>query len=90
MSSFKIETDENGCEMVVMTDPAKYGSGPKGIPVANILIRACDGAVFNASPGLRGLSRLGEPEAAMVEYYLSETGAVHEPVVFAGDTPPDG
>ncbi len=39
---------------------------------------------------MRGLSRLGEAEVEMVEYYLREAGDVSEPDVFAGDTPPDG
>ncbi len=45
---------------------------------------------MHMSVRIPGLSRLGPAEAEMVEHYLREVGGVHEPVVFAGDTPPDG
>ncbi len=88
--SIKIETDANGCEMILLTDVARFGAGGRGLPVKNILVRACDGAVFAAPPSLHGLSRLGEAEAEMVAHYFREVGGPHEPNVFVGDTPPDG
>ena len=69
----------------MLTDPSKYGSSAKGLPVANILVHATTGHIFTAPVGLRGLARLSEAEAAMVEYYLRKVGGVREPNVFAGD-----
>ncbi len=45
---------------------------------------------MHMSVRIPGLSRLAPAEAAMIQYWLREVGGVHEPVVFAGDTPPDG
>ena len=90
--TIKIETDANGCTMIILSDPARFGARPRGLAVNNILIRASDGAVFTARPDLPGLSRLGAPEVEMVEFYLRETGKLtNRPLdIFAGDTPPEG
>ena len=90
MTEITIETDRNGWQMVLLSDEPKYGLSKKCLPVQNILINVSTGHLFHAPPGLTGLSRLGPAEAAMIEHYLREAGGVHEPVVFAGDTPPDG
>ncbi len=90
MTEIKIETDPRGHEMVLLEDEPKYGASKKCLPVRNILVHAATGEFFHAPPSLTGLSRLAPAEAAMVAHWLSEAGGVHEPVVFAGDTPPDG
>ncbi len=90
MTEIKIETDQRGHELILLTDEALYGSSKKCLPVQNILVHAATGEFFHAPPSLTGLSRLSEAEAAMIQYWLREVGGVHEPVVFAGDTPPDG
>ncbi len=90
MTTIKIETDQRGQKMILLADEAKYGGSKKCLPVQNILVHAATGEFFHAPPGLTGLSRLGPAEAEMVEHWLREAGGVHEPVVFAGDTPPDG
>ena len=87
MTSIKIETDANGCEMIILTDVEKYGKRGRGLPAANILISASDGHVFVARPNLPGLSRLGEVDAELVRHYLGEIGGAHEPNIFAGDDP---
>ncbi len=84
-----LETDQNGYEVLTLSDTPKYGSGQKALHTDHILISASTGEVFCARPNLPGLSRLGPAEAAMVEHYLRKRG-VHEPVVFAGDTSPSG
>ena len=85
----EIKTDPNGHEIITLVDLPKYGARPKGIHTKNILIRACDGEVFSAPPHLPGLSRLGEPEAAMVKFYLEKSGGPCTPNVFAGAAPSD-
>ena len=60
--NIEIKTDPNGHEIITLVDVPKYGARPKGIHTKNILIRACDGEVFNAPPFLPGLSRLGAPD----------------------------
>ncbi len=90
MSEITIETDPRGHEMILLVDEAKYGASKKCLPVQNILVNASTGQFFHAPPSLTGLSRLAPAEAAMVEHWLREAGGVHEPNVFAGDTPPDG
>ena len=87
--TISIETDNSGREHLMMTDVPKFRGNPRGIPVENILIRACGGHVFSAPPGLRRLSRLGEAEAEMVEYWLREVDGAREPNIFAGDPPVD-
>ena len=87
--TIKISTDKNGREHLVLTDESKYGKSSKGLPVANILVHAITGHVFHAPPGLNGLSRLSEAEAAMVTFWLDKVGGPHEPKIFAGN-PPDG
>ena len=90
MTEITISTDANGREMILLTDESKYGGSKKCLPTQNILVNAATGEFFHAPPGLTGLSRLSEAEAAMIQHWLSEVGGPHEPVVFAGDTPPDG
>ncbi len=89
MTEIKIETDQRGHELILLTDEALYGSSKKCLPVQNILVHAATGEFFHAPPSLTGLSRLSEAEAEMVAHWLREVGGVHEPVVFPGDTPPD-
>ncbi len=90
MTTIKIETDQRGHEMILLVDESKYGGSKKCLPVQNILVNASTGEFFHAPPSLTGLSRLAPAEAEMIQYWLREVGGVHEPVVFAGDTPPDG
>ncbi len=42
---------------------------------------------MHMSVRIPGLSRRGPAEAEMVDHWLSETGGVHEPNVFAGEPP---
>ncbi len=90
MTDIKLMTDANGHSTIVLSDEERFGRRPRGLAVNNILIRASDGAVFTARPDLPGLSRLGAPEAEMVEYYLDNEGGPRAPNVFAGDSAPDG
>ena len=87
MTIVTIETDPRGCEMLLLTDVAKYGKRGRGLPAANILISASTGHIFIARPNLPGLSRLGEVDAELVPHYLAEIGGAHEPNIFAGDDP---
>ena len=90
MTDIKLKTDANGHEMVLLTDPEKYGPSKKGLHTSHIFLHLASGAVFTAPPSLRGLSRLSEAEVEMVEYWLREKGAEMVPDIFAGDPPPDG
>lgn len=89
--NIEIETDANGCKMILLSDPSRFGAGARGLPVDNILIRASDGHVFVKSSVSRdGLARPSEVDVEMIEYYFRETDGPHAPDIFAGDTPPDG
>lgn len=80
--TIEIKTDANGNEVIILTEPHR------GLHTDHIYVRACDGAVFTAPPGL--LSRLGAPEVEMVKYYLDQNDGPCPPNVFEGDTAPDG
>ncbi len=80
--SIEITTDRNGCQMITLTDVARFGRHGRGLQVKNIFVRACDGHVFN------GTSRLGEAEVDMVKFYFHEKGGPREVNIFEGDTPP--
>ena len=64
--------DKGGSEHLKLSDESKYGRHGRGIPVDFILMRVSDGHFFRAAPGLRGLERLSEAEAEMVNHYLKK------------------
>ncbi len=74
MSKIEITTDANGCEMILLTDEPRFGSGARGLPAQHILVRACDGRLFSARPGLPGLQPLSDVEEEMAQHYFNETG----------------
>ncbi len=91
MSTIEIKTDERGCQMLLLTDEARFGAGARGLPVDNILVRVSDGYVFIKSPSSHGgLSRLSVVDVEMIEFYLREVDGPRAPNVFAGDVPPRG
>ena len=73
MSKIEITTDANGCEMILLTDEARFGSGARGLPSKNILIRT-DGKLFSARPDLPGLSPLSDVEQEMALFYFDQVG----------------
>lgn len=71
----------------IFCDSADVGcdNQTQALPAEQILIRASDGHVFKAPPGLKGLFRLAPHDVAMVEYWLRERGVEIGPNIFAGD-----
>ena len=74
MSKIEITTDANGCEMILLTDEPRFGSGARGLPSQNILIRCTDGKLFSARPDLPGLQPLSDVEREMAEYFFDQVG----------------
>ena len=73
-SKIEITTDANGCEMILLTDEPRFGSGARGLPSQHIFIRATDGQLFSARPDLPGLAPLSDVEQEMALFYFDETG----------------
>ena len=73
-SKIEITTDKNGCQMLLLTDEPRFGSGARGLPTKNILIRATDGKLFSARPDLPGLAPLSDVEQEMAEYFFDQVG----------------
>ena len=74
MSKISITTDVNGCQMITLTDVERFGKGDRGLAAKHILVRACDGKLFSARPGLPGLEALSDVEEEMALFYFDETG----------------
>ncbi len=85
--TIEIQTDKAGRDILVLSDPEKYGAGKKPLHTDHVLVRLSDGHVFKAPPGMRGLMRLSEAEAEMVKHYISNSGDECKPNVFAGNAP---
>ena len=88
-----IETNKFGTD-VLRNNSAELGCErrPKALPADHILIRASDGHVFAAPPGVP-LARLSAAQTEMVKYFLAERG-MPEISVFMGEpqreAKPDG
>ena len=74
MSKISISTDANGCEMILLTDEPRFGSGARGLPSLNIMIQAATGKMFSARPDLPGFAPLSDVEEEMALFYFDETG----------------
>ena len=73
-SKIEITTDSNGCQMLTASDVERFGKGARGLAVKSILVRACDGKLFSARPGLPGLSPLSDVEEEMAAHYFDQVG----------------
>ena len=80
----RIETDAYGKEILW----SEVGGKAVPLPVENILIRAHDGHIFVAVPGLRGMEPLRPHEPEMIAHWMNEHPDGIKPVVFAGVSPP--